>query len=48
MTDQLFIAPCPPTWMPEEIKALFEQVGPVKQVKRPRDQETGEYRKFAL
>jgi hypothetical protein len=38
----------PPTGMPEEIKALFEQVGPGKQVKRPRDQETGEYRKFAF
>jgi RNA recognition motif len=48
MSDQLFIAPCPPTWTPEEIRALFEQVGPVKQVKRPRDYETGDYRKFAF
>lgn len=48
MTDQLFVAPFPRAWTPEQIKAFFEQVGPVKYVKRPRDLETGEYRKFAF
>jgi hypothetical protein len=48
MTDQLFAAPFPRTWTPGDIRAFFEQVGPVKSVKRPRDHETGEYRKFVF
>lgn len=48
MTSQLFVAPFTRTTTPEEIKALFEQVGPVKNVNRPRDIETGEYRKFVF
>jgi hypothetical protein len=48
MTDQLFVTPMPRSWEPDQIRALFEQVGPVKHVTRPRDRDAGEYRKFAF
>jgi hypothetical protein len=48
MSKDLFIAKLPANTSPEELKVLFETVGRVTFVKRPRDFETGAYRSFAF
>lgn len=48
MSKDLFIAKLPANTSPEQLRALFETVGRVTFVKRPRDFETGAYRSFAF
>lgn len=48
MSKDLFIAKLPAETTPEQLRALFESVGRVAFVKRPRDFETGAYRSFAF
>jgi len=48
MSKDLFIAKLPPKMTPDELRELFNSVGKVAFVKRPKDFETGEYRAFAF
>lgn len=48
MSNKLFVAQLPRTVSAEELRELFSQVGLVREVKRPRDHETGELRTFAF
>ncbi|MBZ0320642.1 MAG: hypothetical protein K8L91_29790 [Anaerolineae bacterium] len=48
MSNKLFVAQLPRTVSAEELRELFSQVGLVRDVKRPRDHETGELRTFGF
>lgn len=48
MSNKLFVAQLPRTVSAEELRDLFSQIGLVRDVKRPRDHETGELRTFGF
>lgn len=48
MSTKLFVAQLPRTFSADELRDLFSQVGLVRDVKRPRDHETGELRTFGF